>query len=779
MQEWTVEDLINNQYKFLGIPHFQRGLVWGKDSVARLLESLFYGTPCGTLILWKPLRPESEGTILPGAERIKYLVIDGQQRIRSIHDALADLKSESADVNEDTESEGDSDDGGENDMEAIWCLNLTRIPELATLLVDALQVYPLFMKVKDPRAPGNRRFRFNLIPLHIMLKEKDYDSVRGMLKPTPHATDEDVINKITSIGLFESVRQILSREFPVIIREEDHEGKNGLKELVEIYNRINSGGVRVESEERAFATLVSMRPEVNKWLQDFFVEFHPQKNAMKELGDHKFSHDEILQRTKEKNFGFKLFMRTFVQTCNFHFDQTLGSSSFLFDTLSSPFIRKQLMSSDNEVKFQELFDYSHSALKYVRDVLCDHLYCDSFQFLPETLSLIPVFQILLKYPPRTIDEEKYRPLIRYSILTLMLSNYSQRDLLDLVARIRKTNNLEECSKIIQNISIPDLRLRKVLKYSNSLQDRYVLLLYWLERKYGAQDFSYKNLKFGCPTEIEKLTGKREEVPVEIKFKPEKQHIVPYSILGKIYALKGRTRISSHPVNNIGNITYISHALNSFEEGLGSNPIELHYDGDLNLKSHFLLGMDEEIDSAATPRLYKEIVNANSHDNDKKKKYETFYRLRINLIAQGFQGWLNELGKGLPIFDNRPIAPIFAPTASDKVRELEYERTIENEVLGIIKHGAIERKIKDIPVALNIGEKKSRKLQIQLRLKNECIEVKFYQPESPLAKSVLDMKITRQDDFNGSDKRVDTISLPVRDYGTAVTIEVLLQIIANF
>jgi hypothetical protein len=765
--EWTVEDLIRNKYKWLGVPHFQRGLVWGKDSVALLLESLFYDTPCGTLILWKPLWPKNEGIKLPGAERIEYLVIDGQQRIRSIHDALAGFKSESADVNEDTESEDDSDDNGEDEKDAVWCFNLTRIPELERFLNSALQVYPLFMKVKDPRVPGNKRFKKNLIPLRIMLEENDYDSIRGILEPAPHTTDEDVINKIKSIGLFESLRQILSRRFQVIIREED-ERKNGLKELVQIYNRINSGGVRVESEERAFATLVSMKPEVNKRLQDFFAEFHPQKNAIWESDDHRLYRDDILQRTKEKNFGFKLFMRTFVQTCNFHFDQTLGSSSFSFDTLSRPFIQRQLMDSGNEANFQILFDDSHSALKYVRDLLRVDLHCDSFQFLPETLSLTPVFQLLLKYPPRTVDEKKYSPLIRFSILKLMLSNCSQRDLLDLVARLRKTNNLEECSKIIRDISIPDLP--KVLYNSNSLQDRYVLLLYWLERKHGAHDFSYKNLKFGFPTALEKLTDKREEVPVKIDFKPEKQHIVPYSILGHIYNLKGRARISSHSVNNIGNITYISQALNSLE-GLGNKPIEWHHDSDENLKSHFLLGSREDRNSAPTRSLYNEIISNDSGPySDKKKKYEDFYTRRIRLIAQGFVDWLNELGKDLPNFDNKPIAPIFAPTASDKVRKLGYERTIEDEVLGIIKHGASVRELKNVPVALNVVEKKSGKQLIQLRLKNECIEVKVNQPESSLAR---DVKIKLQDAFNDPDKR----SLPVRDDGIAGTIKVL-QIIAN-
>jgi hypothetical protein len=49
----TVKQVLS-EYNHLGVPHFQRGLVWDTDSVALLLESIYYGTPCGSIILWKP-----------------------------------------------------------------------------------------------------------------------------------------------------------------------------------------------------------------------------------------------------------------------------------------------------------------------------------------------------------------------------------------------------------------------------------------------------------------------------------------------------------------------------------------------------------------------------------------------------------------------------------------------------------------------------------------------------------------------------------------------------
>lgn len=773
MATWTVKELINDKYKLLGVPHFQRGLVWSKEAVARLLESLFYDTPCGTLILWEAKEPEKEGIQLPGAEQLKYLIIDGQQRIRSIHDVLTGLQTESFDIIEDSESEVDSDDNGNHEQQKIWCINLTRVPELSSLLDDTLQGYPLFIKAKDPRTPGWKRFKYNLVPLQMMLRREIVKDISKLLKPAPHTDADQVLRKVNSIKLFKRAQQILSREFPIIIKEE-RDGKNGINELVQIYNRINSGGVRVESEERAFAALVSIRYDTNKWLQDLFHEFHPRK-ALFEPADKFLDRDDILQRTKEKNFGFKLFMRTFVQTCNFHFNQGLGSGSFSFDTLTRSAIQKKLRDPGNAENFTALFDGSKAVLKYVRDIVRDDLYCDSFQFLPETLSLMPVFQLLLKYP-QLVDLEKYRPLLRLAILRLMLANLTQRAILNLVSKIRRTNTLEECANIIQKVTVPSLS--KMLKNSNSLQDRYILLLYWLERKHGACDFSYKNLPSGIPEGLKKLTKDTKEVPVEIQFKPEKQHIIPYSILEHMYDISGRSRISKHPINNIGNITYISSYLNSFEGGLGAKPINWRLDDINNFRNHFLLGTTDNCSTSEVLRLYDEIINDSVDQDEKMKKYEEFYAHRIELIADGFSNWLEELKQSLPRFDREePVASLFAPTNYDKLRELDYDNIIEDSIIKIMEYGVTVRKLKETPLALYISAKKSKKQSLaQLRLKKTSIILKFHRINSDLARAIIN--VIHREKYETKDLNRDGVKhpLPVRENGIKDTEKVLRVII---
>lgn len=94
----TVQYLIGDLYDSIGIPHFQRGLVWGDDNTSLLLESLYFDTPCGTIILWQPEEQSTSkyGIPLSTPDKLRYLVIDGQQRIRSLRGALGPQNGGSA-----------------------------------------------------------------------------------------------------------------------------------------------------------------------------------------------------------------------------------------------------------------------------------------------------------------------------------------------------------------------------------------------------------------------------------------------------------------------------------------------------------------------------------------------------------------------------------------------------------------------------------------------------------------------------------------------------------
>jgi hypothetical protein len=82
----SVADMIE-AYEHWGVPHFQRGSVWGPSNVAALLESLYYDTPCGTIILWRPENIDQHGVPFVEANTMSHLIVDGQQPLLSGHNS--------------------------------------------------------------------------------------------------------------------------------------------------------------------------------------------------------------------------------------------------------------------------------------------------------------------------------------------------------------------------------------------------------------------------------------------------------------------------------------------------------------------------------------------------------------------------------------------------------------------------------------------------------------------------------------------------------------------
>ena len=80
----TILDHIDNGH--MALPEFQRGYVWNRDQVRGLFDSLYRRHPVGGLLVWAT---ESEGTHHRGDGRLAAgvvkLLLDGQQRITSLY----------------------------------------------------------------------------------------------------------------------------------------------------------------------------------------------------------------------------------------------------------------------------------------------------------------------------------------------------------------------------------------------------------------------------------------------------------------------------------------------------------------------------------------------------------------------------------------------------------------------------------------------------------------------------------------------------------------------
>jgi len=501
---------------------------------------------------------------------MRYLIIDGQQRIRSLHDALGPGSEGSA------PDLSDEEEGEPGDMEPtaqrVWCLNLSRVPGLGEFFNTGMSRYRMFHFGTDPRAE-EARVKHNLVPLSLFFEGQD-TAVNALVRPAS-GNLQQALRKMEEIRLRDCIRSLLEKKvFSLKILPQE----NDLASVVALYNRINGAGKRVESEERAFSTLVSLHPSTSQWLGEVFRSVHGRPDLTR---------DDVLKRRKERNFGFKLFIRAFIQVCAYHFGSSLGSNSFSFEVINSlPFQLK--LKNDLEVT-KGLFDRTSRVVRFVRELLRDNLKCDDLQTLPDTASLLPLFQVLIRFPKLMEPAMKgYVPMLQCLALRLLLSqNPTQEKILSLVKLTNRAETAKDCFEKFESKveRLSDLRkkLPARLERSNALLDRYTLMLYWLLRKRKARDFSYENLDEKKPMRARH----GEEVFLDETVEPQKQHIIPYSLLAKLYNLEKRGRVSRHQSNNIGNITYISHEFNHFETGLGSEPINLVLDSADNLESHFL------------------------------------------------------------------------------------------------------------------------------------------------------------------------------------------------
>ena len=372
-----------------------------------------------------------EGIPLKASAVPLYLIIDGQQRIRSVWSALnEEANAADLDLENDTETDG----------REIWCLNLCKVPELREYFDD--DDSPLFRRVRNPLDPRAKvRYKHNLIPLACFLKDQPLEEYFGLLR-LKKGKDGDVLTVKKGIeGLRPRVQQLCTQRVFSVTRLVERNGKRTLPDVVALYNRINSGGMRVEAEEKAFATLVSLAPRTSIWLGELFKKIHPDKDEKIHLDKgERLDRDPILRRQKERSFGFKLFIRTFVQVCAYHFGFSVGSSSFSFNVVEGTDFRKNLKDSRQS---GAIFEQTERILLYVRERL-EELHCDDLRTLPETTALLPVFQLLIRYPGLMVDSEACSIVSSLILRLLLLPLKDQRDTLMLVSTINKSQTANRC-----------------------------------------------------------------------------------------------------------------------------------------------------------------------------------------------------------------------------------------------------------------------------------------------------------------------------------------------
>lgn len=227
----------------IALPEFQRGYVWNRDQVRGLMHSLYRRYPVGSLLVWLT-RPDSEqtrggGKLSPGPIR---LLLDGQQRITTLYGIVRGRPPQFFEGNEQA------------------------FANLYFHLDDEVFEFYGPLKMKDN-------------PLWIQVTELMQNGVGLFITrlmqsgSLDHSKLNMYINRLTAI---ENIKQI---DFHV---EEVAGEDKTIDIVVDIFNRVNSGGTTLSKGDLALAKIGADWPQA--------------RGAM----------NELLEKWRIRGFSFKL-----------------------------------------------------------------------------------------------------------------------------------------------------------------------------------------------------------------------------------------------------------------------------------------------------------------------------------------------------------------------------------------------------------------------------------------------------------------------------------------
>jgi len=263
------------------LPEFQRGYVWNRDQVRGLLRSLYLGYPVGGLLVWETETSEDDVRGTSESAGIRSLLLDGQQRLTSIYGV----------------SRGRPPKFFEGDERAFLGLHFNVEDETFEFYAPA--------KMKDDYRWINVTTLFQNGVAAAMEKIEQSDT-----------------NFYVYLERISSLDNVMKREFHI----EKIVGADKTTDIVvDIFNRVNSGGTTLSKGDLALAKISAQAPEL--------------RNLMR-------TH---IERWNQAGYEFKLdwFLRSINAVAT-------GKALFLYL---------------DDVKISEIEDAIHKTVKYIDEIL--------------------------------------------------------------------------------------------------------------------------------------------------------------------------------------------------------------------------------------------------------------------------------------------------------------------------------------------------------------------------------------------------------------------------
>ena len=350
MQIANILDRIDNNQIY--IPAFQREYVWKKEDAKELLDSLIKEYPFGSMLTWETSNPphlKGRHMYDPMQGTIK-VILDGQQRITTLYMVIR----------------GKIAPYYENEMEMAeenLFINIENL-EMSYHRTVTRQNNPLLLRMTDIFQDKIHTFEY----------EDKYETINQKEIP------RDL--RIKCSKNFQKIKNILNREFP----EQIIPNHADTSDAINIFYKVNSGGIKLTEAELALAQISGYWPEA--------------RDKFKEKID-----TLALQ-------GFELRLDHLVYAllgCIYH----SGSEM------------KKLHSTDNLEKIKEVWEeLNNNILDYVFNLLKREAHVEHRKEINSIYAIIPL--IVLKYsdgPSNQWNEEKIKKAIKWFYYSQIRNRY--------------------------------------------------------------------------------------------------------------------------------------------------------------------------------------------------------------------------------------------------------------------------------------------------------------------------------------------------------------------
>lgn len=224
----------------MALPEFQRGYVWNRDQVRGLMDSLYRRHPVGSLLVWQTRVDSAEirGDGAPPAGGYVDLLLDGQQRITTLYGIVRGKPPKFFDGN-------------------AWIFTGLHF----NMITESFEFY----------APSKMKDNPAWVDVTKLMKS----GVTDLLKPIQSRISDYDVDILTCMERLTRVQQI--KDIDIHIDTVSGDDKT-IDVVVDIFNKVNSGGTKLSKGDLALARVCAAWPDARdemkqrlaKWKQAGF-----------------------------------------------------------------------------------------------------------------------------------------------------------------------------------------------------------------------------------------------------------------------------------------------------------------------------------------------------------------------------------------------------------------------------------------------------------------------------------------------------------------------------